>query len=63
MKYIVNKYLKQKSFLQETQISFHKSREHQIPDLLYFHFIKIIKGPGTSFQYPALSQKHVKCLL
>ena len=27
--------------------------------LLYCHFNKIIKGPGTSFQSPALSQKHV----
>ena len=27
--------------------------------LLYCHFIKIIKGPGTSFQSPAWSQKHV----
>ena len=27
---------------------------------LYFHFNKIIKGTGTSFQSPALSQKHVK---
>ena len=26
---------------------------------LYRHFNKIIKGPGTSFQSPALSQKHV----
>ena len=26
---------------------------------LYFHFNKIIKRPGTSFQSPALSQKHV----
>ena len=24
------------------------------------HFNKIIKGPGTSFQFPALSQKHVR---
>ena len=28
--------------------------------LPYCHFNKIIKGPGTSFQSPALSQKHVK---
>ena len=28
--------------------------------LLYCHFNKIIKGPGTSFQSPALSQKHVR---
>ena len=27
---------------------------------LYYHFNKIIKGPGTSLQSPALSQKHVK---
>ena len=27
---------------------------------LYCHFNKIIKGPGTSFQSPALSQKHDK---
>ena len=26
----------------------------------YCHFDKIIKGPGTSFQSPALSQKHVR---
>ena len=25
---------------------------------LYFHFDKIIKGPETSFQFSALSQKH-----
>ena len=28
--------------------------------LLYCHFNKIIKRPGTSFQSPALSQKHVR---
>ena len=28
--------------------------------LLYFCFNKIIKGSGTSFQSPALSQKHVR---
>ena len=28
--------------------------------LLYCHFNKIIKGPGTSFQSPTLSQKHVR---
>ena len=28
--------------------------------LLYFRFNKIIKGPGTSFQSPALSQKNVR---
>ena len=28
--------------------------------LLYCHFNKIIKGPGASFQSPALSQKHVR---
>ena len=28
--------------------------------MLYCHFNKIIKGPGTSFQSPALSQKHVR---
>ena len=27
---------------------------------LYRHFNKIIKGPVTSFQSPALSQKHVR---
>ena len=27
--------------------------------LLYCHFYKIIKGPGTSFQSQALTQKHV----
>ena len=27
---------------------------------LYYYFNKIIKGPGTSFQSPALSQKHVR---
>ena len=28
--------------------------------LLYCHFNKIMKGPGTSFQAPALNQKHVR---
>ena len=28
--------------------------------LLYCHFNEIIKGPGTSFQSPAVSQKHVR---
>ena len=28
--------------------------------LLYCHYNKITKGPGTSFQSPALSQKHVR---
>ena len=28
--------------------------------LLYCHFNKLIKGPGTSFQSQALSQKHVR---
>ena len=28
--------------------------------LLYCHFNKITKGPGTSLQPPALSQKHVR---
>ena len=28
--------------------------------LLYCHFDKIIKGPGTSFQPPAFNQKHVR---
>ena len=28
--------------------------------LLYCHFNKIIKGPGTSFQSRALSQKYVR---
>ena len=27
---------------------------------LYCHFNKIIKGPGTSFQSPALNQKHIR---
>ena len=27
--------------------------------LLYCHFNKIRKGPGTSFQSPEFSQKHV----
>ena len=27
---------------------------------LYWHFDKIIKGPGTSFQSPASSKKHVR---
>ena len=26
---------------------------------LYCHFNKMIKGPRTSFKYPALSEKHV----
>ena len=30
--------------------------------LLYYHFNKIIKEPGTNFQSAALSQKHIKCL-
>ena len=28
--------------------------------LLYCHFNKMVKGPGTSFQSPVLSQKHVR---
>ena len=28
--------------------------------LLYCHFNKIIKEPGTSFQSPAFNQKHVR---
>ena len=28
--------------------------------LLYCHFNKIIKGAGSSFQSPVLSQKHVR---
>ena len=28
--------------------------------MLYCHFIKITKGPGTGFQSPALSQKYVR---
>ena len=28
--------------------------------LLYYHFNKIIKEPGTSFQSPSFSQKHVR---
>ena len=27
---------------------------------LYCHFNKIKKGPGTSFQSPAVNQKHVR---
>ena len=27
---------------------------------LYCCFNKIIKGPGTSFQFPALNQKHIR---
>ena len=27
---------------------------------LYYHFNKIIRGRGTSFQSPTLSQKHVR---
>ena len=27
---------------------------------LYCHFNKIVKGPGTSFQSPAVNQKHVR---
>ena len=26
---------------------------------LYFHFNKMIKGPGTNVQSPAVNQKHV----
>ena len=28
--------------------------------LLYYHFYKILKEPGTSFQSPAFSQKYVR---
>ena len=28
--------------------------------MLFCHFNEIIKGPGTSFQSPAFSQKHVR---
>ena len=28
--------------------------------LLYYHINKIVKGPGTSFQSPEVSQKHVR---
>ena len=28
--------------------------------LLYCYFDKIIKGPGTSFQSPAMSQEYVR---
>ena len=28
--------------------------------LLYCHFNKIMKGSGTSFQSPALDQKHIR---
>ena len=31
--------------------------------LLYFSSNKIINGSGTSFQYPAVSQKHVRNVL
>ena len=34
------------------------TKNGQIPR--YYNFTKIIKGPGTSFQSPALSQKHVR---
>ena len=27
---------------------------------LYCHFNKIIEEPGTNFQFPAFSQKHVR---
>ena len=27
---------------------------------LYCHFNKIIKGPGTSFQSPALNLRHIR---
>ena len=27
---------------------------------LYYHFNKIIKGPGTSFQSPAFTQTHAR---
>ena len=27
---------------------------------LYFYFNKIMNGPGTNFQSPALSQQHVR---
>ena len=30
-----------------------------INDQIYCRFNKIIKGPGTSFQSPAMSQNHV----
>ena len=29
---------------------------------LYCRFYKIIKGPGTGFQSPALNQEHIKNL-
>ena len=31
--------------------------------LLYCHFNKIITGPGTNFQSPALNEKHVRNVL
>ena len=30
---------------------------------LYCHFDKIIKGPGTSFQSPAMNRKHARNVL
>ena len=27
---------------------------------LYCHYNKTVKGPGTSFQSPAMSQRHVR---
>ena len=30
---------------------------------LYWHFNKIIKGPGTRLQSPALSQNILECIL
>ena len=32
-------------------------------DSLYYHFNKMIERSGTSFQSPALSQKHVRNIL
>ena len=29
---------------------------------LYCHFNNFMKGPGTTFKYPALKQKHVRIL-
>ena len=37
-----------------------KSTINNDQTLMYSIFNKIIKGPGTSFQIPALKQKHVR---
>ena len=33
---------------------------YKLTVLVYYHYIKIIKKPGTSFQSPVLSPKHVR---